>query len=730
MIVLAQLVATGSVSALGWAAFRRFPPAPTRALAEDRAEVVSFVLRSSAATGMLALRTTFAPLVLGAVAGPTAVGLLRVAQAQSGFAAASSPVRLILLTEQTRDWEHGRRRRVLTGVKRTCSAPRRWPPCRCRSSCGRCRGSSGSSSATSTSRRDGGADRAGGRCDPARVRLGEVVPRHDRAARAADPGARDRDGGAAAAGRGVRGGVGRDRAAAAILVSSAVFAVTWAVLLLRVRAEVAARRPRAGARAMRVLSSRGSGRRTWAGRPATHRRSQRSSTSAATGSRSSRQRRRRPPSPRTPSTGLSPPAGGCPPCRRGGRDRPARTPRRRRLRHEHGAPRRSREHGRATAARGEARRRRGVRAHASLGRVCGHAGGVPERARRRSPASLAADARPRPEARRPSSARASTCAGSRWAGASTRPGSRFCPIPRPRCPCCRRATSFAAHGLDGPTLAFAGRLTSQKALDVALVAVAAVPGIALVLLGDGPGAAGAGTARRRARPRRPRPLPRWREDDVLRLFRAADASLLSSAWENFPHTVVEALAVAPVVATSVGGVGEVVRDGRTARHARRRCWARGCDPSGCSRRKGCASGSPPQPRRRWSRSPRRECWRGSRRSSFGRRRVEGAGGCSWSGGRDTPCRSPTRWHESSTRSSRSSTCASSRAARAVATAATRASGSRIRCPRWTGRRSTRSCRFASRASCAASSPTPCSSRERRRRLSYCSAALSPAAGRK
>ena len=40
--------------------------------------------------------------------------------------------------------------------------------------------------------------------------------------------------------------------------------------------------------------------------------------------------------------------------------------------------------------------------------------------------------------------------------------------------------------LDGPTLAFAGRLTSQKALDVALVAVAAVPGIALVLLGDGP----------------------------------------------------------------------------------------------------------------------------------------------------------------------------------------------------------------------------------------------------
>jgi glycogen synthase len=49
---------------------------------------------------------------------------------------------------------------------------------------------------------------------------------------------------------------------------------------------------------------------------------------------------------------------------------------------------------------------------------------------------------------------------------------------------------------------------------------------------------------------------------VLELFRAADASLLSSSWENFPHTVVEALAVGtPVIATRTGGVAEVVRDG-------------------------------------------------------------------------------------------------------------------------------------------------------------------------
>jgi glycosyltransferase involved in cell wall biosynthesis len=54
------------------------------------------------------------------------------------------------------------------------------------------------------------------------------------------------------------------------------------------------------------------------------------------------------------------------------------------------------------------------------------------------------------------------------------------------------------------------------------------------------------------------PLTRER---VVELFRAADASILSSSWENFPHTVVEALAAGtPVIATAAGGVAEVVQD--------------------------------------------------------------------------------------------------------------------------------------------------------------------------
>lgn len=118
-MVIAQALATAVMCGVGAAAFRRFPAAPAVELGEDRREVFSFVARSSIATGMLSLRTALAPLLLGVVAGPTSVGLLRIAQApQTGLAAASSPVRLILLTEQTRDWERGRPRAVLAGVRR------------------------------------------------------------------------------------------------------------------------------------------------------------------------------------------------------------------------------------------------------------------------------------------------------------------------------------------------------------------------------------------------------------------------------------------------------------------------------------------------------------------------------------------------------------------------------------------------------------------------------------
>jgi glycosyltransferase involved in cell wall biosynthesis len=117
--------------------------------------------------------------------------------------------------------------------------------------------------------------------------------------------------------------------------------------------------------------------------------------------------------------------------------------------------------------------------------------------------------------------------------------------------------------LEGSVLVFAGRLGPQKAVGILLDALVDADGVSLAIAGDGPER---GALERRVGElgldRRVRFLGSVPREMVLRLFRAADASVLPSAWENFPHTVVEALAVGcPVIATAVGGVPEVVRDG-------------------------------------------------------------------------------------------------------------------------------------------------------------------------
>ena len=118
-LAVGQLLATAIAGVAGTAALRRFPRAAPSAIGPDRREIASFVLQSSLATGVISLRSALTPVLLGIVAGTTQVGYLRVALApQSGFSAASAPVRLVLLTEQTRDWEHGRTANVLRGVKR------------------------------------------------------------------------------------------------------------------------------------------------------------------------------------------------------------------------------------------------------------------------------------------------------------------------------------------------------------------------------------------------------------------------------------------------------------------------------------------------------------------------------------------------------------------------------------------------------------------------------------
>jgi glycosyltransferase involved in cell wall biosynthesis len=130
-------------------------------------------------------------------------------------------------------------------------------------------------------------------------------------------------------------------------------------------------------------------------------------------------------------------------------------------------------------------------------------------------------------------------------------------IPNPA-PALRAATTGERQGL-----VFAGRLTTQKALHVALGALARVPAASLTVIGDGPDR---GRLERCAhelglngRVAFVGSLPR---EQVLDALAGAEAAVLSSDWENFPHAAVEALALGtPVVSTDVGGVGEIVEDG-------------------------------------------------------------------------------------------------------------------------------------------------------------------------
>jgi glycosyltransferase involved in cell wall biosynthesis len=132
-------------------------------------------------------------------------------------------------------------------------------------------------------------------------------------------------------------------------------------------------------------------------------------------------------------------------------------------------------------------------------------------------------------------------------------GVTLLPNPAPRA---TEAVSFDVGR--SPVLAFAGRLTAQKDLGIALDAMREVTDARLLIAGDGPERARLEAAAGE-RVEFLGPLPRA---EVLGLLRAADASILTSAWENFPHGVVESLAVGtPVIATRTGGVAEVVRDG-------------------------------------------------------------------------------------------------------------------------------------------------------------------------
>jgi PST family polysaccharide transporter len=118
-IVLAQLVSTVTMSAVGIVVLRRYPHAAPASLRDDRAAVRSFAVQSTIASGLASLRGLLPTALVGIVAKPVQIGYFRIAQApQTAFASLSAPVRLVLLAEQTRDIEHGRSDRAYRLLRR------------------------------------------------------------------------------------------------------------------------------------------------------------------------------------------------------------------------------------------------------------------------------------------------------------------------------------------------------------------------------------------------------------------------------------------------------------------------------------------------------------------------------------------------------------------------------------------------------------------------------------
>jgi glycosyltransferase involved in cell wall biosynthesis len=123
-----------------------------------------------------------------------------------------------------------------------------------------------------------------------------------------------------------------------------------------------------------------------------------------------------------------------------------------------------------------------------------------------------------------------------------------------------RAAAQAALGVSGPLVLSTGALIPRKGHDVVIEAVAGLPGVTLLIAGEGPE-----RPRLEALVRKLRATDRIRllgsvpHDDLPRLLAAADVMALASASEGLANAWVEALACGrPIVVTDIGGAREVV----------------------------------------------------------------------------------------------------------------------------------------------------------------------------
>lgn len=134
-----------------------------------------------------------------------------------------------------------------------------------------------------------------------------------------------------------------------------------------------------------------------------------------------------------------------------------------------------------------------------------------------------------------------------------------------------RANARVKLGIDGPVVLSLGALIPRKGHGIVLDAVARLPGVTLLIAGEGPDRdALQSQAERLGVADRVRLLGAVPHTDLPDLLRAADVMALASASEGLANAWVEALACGtPIIITDAGGAGEVVTSPAAGRIAAR-----------------------------------------------------------------------------------------------------------------------------------------------------------------
>ena len=124
-----------------------------------------------------------------------------------------------------------------------------------------------------------------------------------------------------------------------------------------------------------------------------------------------------------------------------------------------------------------------------------------------------------------------------------------------------RETARQEFGVSGDVIASVGHLIDRKGHDLVIEALAELPGVTLLIAGDGEERRALETlARSIGVSNRVKFLGRLDHVALARVYSAADALILASSREGWPNVLLEAMACGcPCVATDVWGSGEVIR---------------------------------------------------------------------------------------------------------------------------------------------------------------------------